>query len=131
MADSTRKKEAPIEPFKWQPGQSGNPAGRPKGARGKLGEAFLEALFSDFEISGKEAIEDARKESPLGYVRVCASLLPTEVQIKNTSAFDDMSLDELRKFTESLRTVLTGPGAIAVSGVSSEETQAGILPPLH
>ena len=28
----------------WQPGQSGNPAGKPKGARNKLGEAFIEAL---------------------------------------------------------------------------------------
>jgi hypothetical protein len=131
MPDNTRKKESPIEPFKWQPGVSGNPIGRPKGARSKLGEAFLEALASDFEENGITAIADARKESPLGYVRVCASLLPTEVQVKTTSAFDEMSLDELRKFTESLRSVLTGPGAVAASGITAEEAQAGVIQPVH
>jgi len=33
----------------WKPGESGNPRGRPRGARSKLGAAFIEALAADFE----------------------------------------------------------------------------------
>ena len=41
--------------------QSGNPGGRPKGARNKLGEEFLAELYNDFEVNGKAAIERVRK----------------------------------------------------------------------
>ena len=40
------KKLRNLKPFK--PGQSGNPKGRPKGARNRLGTQFLEALEADF-----------------------------------------------------------------------------------
>lgn len=41
-------------PFK--PGQSGNPKGRPKGARNRIGTQFLEALEADFNKFGSQAI---------------------------------------------------------------------------
>lgn len=61
-------------------GNIGNPlgAGRPKGARSKLGEAFLEALAADFEANGLAALERCRTESPVAYIRVVASILPRE-----------------------------------------------------
>lgn len=34
-------------PNRFKPGQSGNPKGREKGSRNKLGEAFLEAMHDD------------------------------------------------------------------------------------
>lgn len=63
----------------WKPGQSGNPAGRPKGARSKLGEAFVDALLADWQKNGVQAVIDMREERPGDYVKVIASLLPKEL----------------------------------------------------
>ncbi len=60
----------------FQPGQSGNPAGRPPGARSKFSEAFIRALAEDFAEHGKNAIERCRTEKPGEYLRVAASLVP-------------------------------------------------------
>jgi Family of unknown function (DUF5681) len=48
----------------FQPGQSGNPAGRPKGARNKLSECFLKALADDFDTNGIAVIESVRNDRP-------------------------------------------------------------------
>src|SRR5262245_66156674 len=57
--DKTGEKQS-----RWKPGQSGNPAGRPKGARSKLSEAFLKALSEDFATNGTEVIEKVRNDRP-------------------------------------------------------------------
>ncbi|WP_247645042.1 DUF5681 domain-containing protein [Brucella pituitosa] len=54
-SDNTRQKQGAASPFK--PGQSGNPAGRPKGARNKLGESFLEDLLHSWEAQGPAVIQ--------------------------------------------------------------------------
>ena len=78
--DLTPKKQLPAgmkEP--WKPGQSGNPAGRPKGARAKLGEAFIDALLDDWNKNGVQAIINMRDEKAGDYVKVIASILPKEI----------------------------------------------------
>lgn len=64
--------------LKFKPGQSGNPAGRPKGARAKLGEAFLQEMQADFAEHGKKVIALVREEKPGQYLKVVASILPKE-----------------------------------------------------
>jgi len=74
---SNQQKRVVGVPFK--PGQSGNPAGRPKGARSRLGEAFVDALLADWQENGVQAIIDMRDEKPADYVKVIASILPKEL----------------------------------------------------
>lgn len=84
LGEDTPKKQGKQPP--WKPGQSGNPAGRPKGARSKLGEDFLKKLQADFEEHGKEVIEKVRQEKPDAYLKVVASILPKEINVKDDDA---------------------------------------------
>jgi hypothetical protein len=79
ITDATQKKLRNLRPFK--PGQSGNPKGRPKGARNRLGTQFLEALEADFNKFGAQAIALVREKKPEVYIRVVADLLPKEANI--------------------------------------------------
>jgi hypothetical protein len=79
VADSTAPKQ--LEAFCFEPGQSGNPKGRPKGARNRLGTEFLEALEADFNQFGPQAIAQVREKKPEVYMRVVADLLPKEANI--------------------------------------------------
>ena len=78
-ADTTAKKQPIGRPF--SPGQSGNPKGRPKGARNRIGTQFLEALEADFNKFGPQAIALVRERKPETYMRVVADLLPKEANI--------------------------------------------------
>jgi hypothetical protein len=65
----------------FKPGQSGNPAGRPKGSRNKLSEAFLKVLAEDFEAHGEKVIERLRTEQPAQYANVIAKLMPKLMEL--------------------------------------------------
>ena len=65
--------------LKWKPGQSGNPAGRPKGARSILQEQFFKALQKDFEENGEAVLEIMRAEKPNEYARMVAGLMDKQI----------------------------------------------------
>ena len=68
----------------WKPGQSGNPLGRPVGARNKLSEDLLNALQEEFEKHGKAVVEEVRLERPLEFLKIIASLVPKETNFNFT-----------------------------------------------
>lgn len=74
-------------------GNSGN-GGRPKGARSKLGEAFLDDLYTDWQQHGKEVVEAVRIDKPDVYLKVVASILPKDLNL-NVNKFEEYSDDEL------------------------------------
>src|SRR5882672_3841760 len=76
------KENEPVEKqtHLWKPGQSGNPAGRPKGSRSKLSEGFLEALNADFDQHGAAVIAKVRLEKPDVYLKVVANLTPARLE---------------------------------------------------
>lgn len=86
--------------------------GRPKGARGKLGEAFLEALHDDFQEHGVDTIARVREEKPDQYMKVVASLLPKEIKIEAVSDLTDEQLDQRIRQLASLIEV----GVVDASG---------------
>jgi hypothetical protein len=84
-ADNTAQKQQIGRPF--EPGESGNPAGRPKGSRNKLSEEFLRALADDFETNGAAVIEQVRTERPHDYLKVCASVLPKRLESEDVTEY--------------------------------------------
>lgn len=85
MAETTPDKQPGLpahlrDDLKWKPGQSGNPAGRPKSSRNKLSEDFFKALADDFEEHGIAAIVKMRDERPSDYAKMVAGLMTKEVE---------------------------------------------------
>ena len=74
----------------WKPGQSGNPAGRPKGTKDAINKAFLEDVTEDWRECGKEALARARKDKPAEYVRMVAGLLPKDQNLNVVTSTDDL-----------------------------------------
>lgn len=92
----TAQKQPIGRPFK--PGQSGNPAGRPKGARSKLSESFLKALSEDFGEHGEAVIQKVRWERPHEYLKIVAAVLPKQMQLEDLTPnrkAEELTDDEL------------------------------------
>ena len=70
----------PKADTQFKKGQSGNPAGKPVGARAKFSKAFMEALSKDFKKHGVKAIKETRETKPESYMKTCAGLLPKEIE---------------------------------------------------
>ena len=81
----------------WKPGQSGNPAGRPRGSRNKLGEDFIAALAADFIEHGPMVIEKVRVEHPMAYLKLIASVIPQDVacEVHDYADLSDEDLEQL------------------------------------
>jgi hypothetical protein len=63
----------------WQPGQSGNPAGRPKGSRNKLTEDFFREMAKAFEQHGAIALAEMIREKPGDFIKTVAGLQSKEL----------------------------------------------------
>jgi hypothetical protein len=95
---------------------------------GRAIRKFLQALLLDFEAHGREAIEECRKQSPLGYVKVLGHLVPHEMKVQHSQSLKSMSDEELDAAIEYVRGMLAtraGDEAKVIEGTA--ETVA--LPP--
>jgi hypothetical protein len=110
MTAPTDNEQRPEHLFK--PGQSGNPKGRTKGSRNKLGEEFIEKLYADFQEHGVAAIQEVRETKPDAYLKVIAGILPKELKITNESDLSDEQLIErIRQLDAVIRPFLGAEGA--------------------
>lgn len=121
--NTLEKRKAPqLQPYQFK---AGNP-GRPKGARNKLGEAFIEALHDDFNEHGIAAIQVVRAEKPDQYLKVIASLLPKDVNLNINEQYGEMSDDELIDRIRQLDATIA-PFLVGREGATGEDNTSAAV----
>jgi len=121
--DKTGKKQGRgSQATQFKPNQSGNPKGRPKGARSKLSETFLKELLKNFNTNGPEAIEIMRVEKPSEYVRVIASLVPKDLNLNITDDAEGLTDDQARERIDALTRRLDSLGMLGRAGDAGQQS---------
>ena len=111
--DTATVQRAPhLAKYAFKKGQSGNPAGRPKGARSKLSEDFIKALADDFDEHGKAAIVTVRAEDPAKYLTIIGQLVPKDIDL-------NMKTDDA--FVKLWEMVASGAVKSALEGFSTDD----------
>jgi hypothetical protein len=109
-----------IEGHKWQPGQSGNPNGRPT-ARSRLSERFIADVSDVWATHGAKILERMATKEPTRFADLCSRLIPRDVAISISARTPgDLAPDDWGAMLELLAAIkaqLPGddrkPGAIA------------------
>ena len=64
---------------RFVPGVSGNPKGRPKGARTHLSQKFFDDLAQAWDKKGEQILEDMAANDPGSLAKMIASLQPKQL----------------------------------------------------
>src|SRR5262245_54604447 len=91
---------------KFAPGWSGNPGGSLEATRRSLNRDFLLALAADFKKHGAAAIEKVRKQQPAAYMKICALLVPREMQIEHSGGVKAMTDEQLEHTLEVIKELI-------------------------
>jgi hypothetical protein len=116
---------------RFAPGFSGNPGGSPEATRRLVNKAFLEALAEDFRKGGPQAIAKVRKYQPAAYMKICALLVPRELQVEHSGGVKAMTDEQLERGIALIKEMLAkraaGANAKVIEGVA--EPVPAVPPP--
>ena len=114
---------------KFAPGYSGNPGGSLEATRRSFNKDFLLALAADFKKHGAAAIEKVRKQQPAAYMKICALLVPREMQVEHTNSIKQMSDEQLEQGIEAIQTMLAARAGEAAKVIEGTAEPAALPAP--
>src|SRR5262249_24584379 len=81
----------------------GNLGGSLEATRRSFNKDFLLALAADFKKHGAAAIEKVRKQHPGAYMKICALLVPRELQVEHSGGIKAMTDEQIERSIEFTR----------------------------
>lgn len=120
--ENADRKTGVKKPWQFQPGQSGNPAGKPKGAKHRATQAMQELLEGEHERLTRKAV-DLALEGDTTALRLCLDRLCPPY--KSAAAPVNIALPESASLTATARAFITAaangeiPADLASSLVSA------------
>jgi Family of unknown function (DUF5681) len=120
-AGARARRLLPLQPrrkptMQFQKGQSGNPAGRPRGSRNKTTVLMQNLLEGEAEAIARKAIEMA-KDGDMAAIRVCMDRLAA-IRRKGPIAFE---LPPVHKARDTVAAVTTVISALAAGDLTTSE----------
>jgi hypothetical protein len=112
---------------RFKPGQSGNPAGRPRGSRNKLGEEFLDDLIDEWRVRGKQALQLCATREPTQFCKIVANILPKEVlsmALNVNTTVDPSEIENAKGFLAAYRYARDRIGAVPLIEIETGEGAA-------
>ena len=109
---------------RFAPGWSGNPDGSLEATRRSFNKDFLLALAADFKKHGAAAIEKVRKTQPAAYMKICALLVPREMQIERSSTIKQMTDEQIEQAILAVKALMERRMIDVTPTTSSGESQA-------
>src|SRR5262245_65377801 len=102
--------------------------GSPEATRRAFNKRFLLDLAEDWQQHGREVFKRVRRESPAAYLKVCAMLVPREMQVERSNAIKDMTDEQIERSIELIQEMLAQREAGANARVI--EGEAEVVPSL-
>jgi hypothetical protein len=113
----------------WQPGVSGNPAGRPRGSRNALSEEVICALLRDFRKHGEKAVAQVRRTQPAAYLKILALLVPREHKVQHSNPIKDLTDEELEAAIEYISGALAAKAGDQANVIEGRAEPAALPAP--
>lgn len=113
----------------WKPGQSGNPLGRPQGARAKFSEKACADALADWTSNGAATLERVRATDPSTYLRVLFSIIPKDIAVSienRTGPMDGAEMQMMRRLVAMIQATADAVDPETVFGWIEEDLRARV-----
>ena len=85
-------------------------------------------MTDDFRLHGRQAIEKVRKTQPAAYLKVCALLVPRELQVEHSGGVKAMTTEQIERGIELIKEILAqreaGANAKVIEGEATPSLPA-------